>query len=305
MTDSAQHVETVSTVEMPDFDKFFESGGEDVSPKTKEEPVDSSDLAEEEAPQAKTNAPAEDIKPDHERNYKAALQEERDKRKESSRRLQENEAKIQRMELAFQQVLAKAQPQAPPPPSYDEDPLEALRHNQVQLNQALQQQQHNEYQRQQQGMRDQQIQQFVSHCRSKAEEFSKGQPDFYDAYKYLRQKQQDEYRTVGFDDAVIEQMLINDEMAISARAFEDEVNPAERFYNLAKRRGYKPADQKNGENEKFAQHERGIQASKSLSSTPGKTAKGKVSLESLAQMTDKEIDEFVKSGKWEAVLGGT
>jgi dihydroorotate dehydrogenase len=99
----------------------------------------------------------------------------------------------------------------------------------------------------------------------------------------------DEYRQAA-------QLLQEDEMAIALNAYNQGVNPAEVIYSIAKERGYNPAaqtSQNNGQSaeQKILQTQKGMQASKSLSNTGGKTSTP-LSLEALAEMDDESFDKY-------------
>lgn len=234
----------------------------------------------------------------HTSNYKRAMQEEREKRKEIQRELQETKNRTQRMEYAFQQMLQNVQQQqAPQPPSYEENPLEALRYDTEQTKSYLQQQhlaQQQQYQLQQQQMAQQQ---FIQRYQNDSHEYMTTKaPDFRDAYSFLANQRLEEYKAAGYSLQEANRLLIEDEMAIAAKAYNDGVNPADRMYKLAQHRGYKPASQQG--QQKIDQLERGTKAAKSLSNTGGKSEPaGNLTLEQVASMSDDELNSFISNPK--------
>ena len=127
-TETAEDVDIDVTDEQ--FDKFFESGGKDgLQEETTEEEVTEDQAVEE--PKKESLVPL------------AALHEERARRKELQAAQAESNARIQKMEERFQQILEKQNPA----PSYDDDPIEHLKANQERLEQQDDRQQDQQAQR--------------------------------------------------------------------------------------------------------------------------------------------------------------
>jgi hypothetical protein len=98
---------------------------------------------------------------------------------------------------------------------------------------------------------------------------------------------------------VFKQLMLQDETAIVARAFQDGVNPAERIYAIAKSRGYKAAEEESplasNENkqimDKLDQLDKGIKNSRSLGNISGSAPTSQsLTLEKLAMMDDDDFD---------------
>ena len=131
--------------------------------------------------------------------------------------------------------------------------------------------------------------------RDHAEDFAKRQPDYPAAREYLKSDRDGELAALGYADPTMRaQMLANDEAMIVARALLDGINPAERIYAAARRRGYKPGG---GDGEKLRLAERGQAAGKSLGSASG-GATPALSAEALAALDDTEFAQATKGEKW-------
>lgn len=281
------------------IDNFFESGGE-VAPEleaTEEQGVEqsTSDDTNNSEPEV-VEEQKETTESEIDRNLRAALTEERERRKELQRERQELQAEKQKMEAAFQRFLESQQP-TPQVPNFDDDPLEATRHQLQYTQQEIQNLKELEYQRQQQAEYQYRQNEFANRYQASAYEFAKQKPDFQQAYNYLMQNRLNEHMTAGYTQEQANRLLIEDELAIASKAFQDEVNPAERIYKLAAMRGYQSNAQPTGE--KINQIQRTVSASKSLGSASGKTSRG-FSLEALANLSKDELDEVI-SKDWDKI----
>jgi len=237
--------------------------------------------------------------------YKAMAEEERIRRKEVQKQIETLNAENKKLKDTFDRILQKAQEQAelesqPKPPSYDENPIEALKYENEQLKKKFGNIEQSITQKQQQEQQEYEIRQkqdqFIGTYKAKADEFSKTTPDFKDAYNYLLTSRQAEYKAAGYSDEQVNQLLVEDEAAIVATALGQNANPAQRLYEIAKLRGYKQNSNINGQdkiqanNEKIANLERGLKASKSVNSG-GMSAKDHLTLEDVAEMSDDDLDK--------------
>ncbi len=221
-----------------------------------------------------------------------AMHEERMKRKEIQSQLESTTQRLSQMEQGWTRLMERMQEQQQPkPPSFDEDPLESLRHDSEQIKQHLYQQQQAEQQRQQQYELEQRKQQFSNKYMDDANAYAQANPEFNEAVKFLAQARFDEYTASGLSRQEALQLLNDDEMAIASRAYQDGVNPAERIFKLAKIRGFQVKAQKQEAEQKLQTIQKGMQASKSLNGAGGKVS-NEPTLESLATMTMEELDEF-------------
>jgi hypothetical protein len=193
--------------------------------------------------------------------------------------------------------MREQQAQQPQQPSYEDDPLGTLRSKQENLENFLATQAQAYQQQQQQQMVQQQ---FIRRYEESAKAFMQDKPDFLDAYKYVAADLTKQYEAAGYPAEVVQRLLHEDEAAIVANAYNDGVNPAERIYNLARVRGYNTSQKVagNSADQKMSQLEKGIKASKSLSTVSDKSPKGRMTLEDVASMSDKEFAAL----DWDTVL---
>lgn len=289
----ASPVDVTTEISDQEVDKFFASGGEEEIGTSNVETQPIENKAEE---KVEDESKADDqADKDFNRNYKAAMHEEREKRKELQRQIEEVRTHNQRLQDTFQKIITQAQQQQQQAnaPNFDEDPLAALRYEQQKIKEKLEYQHQTEAQRQAAAEVEMKRNQFLNAYRTKASEFAKEAPDFHEAYQYVNDNRVKEYMEAGYSFEQANQLLQEDEAAIVAKAFEDGVNPAERIYKLAKHRGYKqavpeqPSPTKVAEN-KLNQLERGLNASKTLSNAGGKTT-STLTLEAVAAMDDDEF----------------
>jgi hypothetical protein len=287
-----------SNISNEQVDKFFESGGE--IDNSSDDAESSEQLAQEESqqPEVEQEQSQEEKKPKLV-NYEA-LHEERMKRKEIQSKLETQAQRLTKMEEGWNRLMQRMQQEnQPKPPSFDEDPLEALRHQQEQQAKYLQQQHQTEQQRQQDYELNQRYQAFVNQCAEAVEEFKKSTPDYLDAYGYLKETRVKEFEALGYNQKQISQLIHDDEAAIAANAFQSGKNPAELIYNLAKTRGFQTPTQKQQAEQKMQQINKGVQMSKSLNSAGGKVSND-ISLDALAQMSNDEFESFVAKN-WDKV----
>lgn len=283
-----------------------ESSTVEASEEQTSEPVQEEKISEE---KTEETTESDESVPESEKakNYQAAMREERAKRQEErarreniERELENNRHKMAQYEQALQRVInaqqQRQQPQQQPQANYEDDPLgylknsvESMQNNMVQQQQYLQSQYQNAQQQQQ-------VQHLADNYRAKANEFAKDNPDFTDAYNHLVQSRMNQYLAAGLNQQQAQQQLVEEELAIAAKAFTDGVNPAERLYNVSKSLGYQKQAQSAAPAKNIETIQKGIQASKSLGNASGKTKSQSSSLEKLVEMSDgmsgREFDEL-------------
>lgn len=288
------------------YEKFFESEGE----------ADPAEVVKKEEPSEGKQGSQQEAKPDENKdkekddvnekitkldsNYKAMAHQERMLRKEM-------EEKMRNMETAFNRFQEKLKTPDVEPPSYDENPLEALKFQQQQI--AERQKAHEDYLRQQAQAQEfeQRRNQFVNAYRQKASEFASEKQDWNDAYEYMKMSRYQDLVALGYnDDQEILNRMLEDEASMVAKAFQDGVNPAERLYKLAETRGYRANSKQTADSEnaksledakrKIETAQKGVQASRSLSDASARPGnEGPMTLERLGQIaTDLDDNEFGK-----------
>ena len=217
-----------------------------------------------------------------------ALHEEREKRKELKERLD-------RQEQRFQELVEKFKPKEDAPVFDSEE--DKLRYEQKVLSEQVQE--HRKFIEQQNRFSQQQQQEqvIIQTYAQKAKEFAKETPDFSEAYNFLYQSRQAELTAAGYPLAgdtrrgllPLEEYLKREELSLANAALQDEVNPAERVYNIAKARGYvKKSEVKT---DKLENIEKGIKDNKTLSGATGSSPKG-LTLEALADMDDEDFSKL-------------
>ncbi len=292
------------TVEIDDqaVEKFFESGGEDII-----------EVKEPAQPAAETQAAQQDQQPTSAETTQAeqkekmvpygALHEERERRKEYQKMLQEQQ---QRYDQALQRILDRTAPQAQqqPIPSFEDDPLNNANYRLQTLEQRLAEKQQIEDQNRAHMEYAQAEQKLVFNYQKHAMAYAQQNPEFPKAYEYLVTQRLKEYEAAGYTPDEANALLLEDEKAMVARAFHENVNPAERIFNLAKVRGFSSQPvQTETQNtakqneEKLQRMQKGLAESKSLSNVSGK-AENAMSLDVLAAMSDDELDEFITNKNW-------
>lgn len=225
----------------------------------------------------------EDVKKEKKFVPLEALHEEREKRKELKERLD-------RQEQRFQEIVEKLKPKEEAPEFDNEE--DRFRYEQKVLSNEVQQHRKFIEQQNQASQQQQREQAVLQTYAQKAKEFAAETADFSEAYNFMYQSRQAELIAAGYPVAgdsrrglvPLDEYLKREEMSVAYLALQDEVNPAERVYNMAKARGYvKKAETKTLEN-----IEKGIKANKTLSGATGSSPKG-LTLEALADMDDEEF----------------
>jgi hypothetical protein len=301
MTETLDAVpEEVVAPELSDeqVDKFFEQAKAEESGKPIAQPEP--EVVEE---PAKPEAPQETEEEKHAKSYQGAMREERARRQELQRELEAQRQQVQRMEMAFQKVQEKLyREEQPQVPSFDEDPLNNIRHTQAEMAEYIAKQNAYLLQQEQQAQQTHAQNQFMNTYKQAAQVFQQQTPDFTDGYNFLVQNRMEEFKTMGYDEQQATSLLLQDEAALVAKALRDGVNPAERIYNTAKLRGYRAASQQVDNNsdaaKQLAQISKNIQANRSLSSSPGKSSTTQdITLDKLSRMDDDEFDR-----NWKKVM---
>lgn len=198
------------------------------------------------------------------------------------------------MRKAFERIVeAQQQQEAPKIPTFEEDPLESLRHEAQQAKKELEALKTDKANERQYLEQQHAMQQFKAAWQQKAQEYAETNPDFSDAYNYALTSRMKEYEAVGYSKQEAMNLANEDEVAIVAKAFQNDINPAERIYELAKMRGYqrKESAPVTNNKQKFDTLEKGVKASKSIASG-GVSTPSKLTLEDVASMSDEEFSKF-------------
>lgn len=253
---------------------FFESGGEIEQPKEapQEEVVEESAEEAPEEPASESNEePEEKPKEEKKVNY-GALHEERQRRKEAAERAKAAEERAAELERQLQQFMQRQ-------PTEDEDPLETVAKRQEMVERVLAAQA-------QQAIKQAEDAKYWQRINESEAAFRQDKPDFDDAVKFLADTRKAELQAIGWSEQDAQKILGDEIRWIADKAYQDEVNPAERFYILAEKRGYKKAGEQppaNNNSAKLDTIARGMQTNKSLPPA-SKSVKTDLTAEALADM---------------------
>lgn len=257
---------------------FFESEGKtlDSQPEIEQNTEEKATKAQEPKKDSQPEGEKKDDKSENKVNY-GALHEERMRRKEAAERAKKAEERAAALE---EQLKRYAQPQEP---SYDDDPVETMRRKQEMIEKVLIAQAN-------QTMKQKQDQEYWGRVAESEAAFKRDKPDFDDAAKFLAESRLKELtQHIGFSEQEAQKILADEVKWISDKAYADEVNPAERFYNLALARGFTPAqaqqavEQNNAISEKLDRIEKGMKTNRSLPPA-SKSLNSDLTAEALADM---------------------
>lgn len=241
------------------------------------------------------------------RDYEKAYKAERHKRKELKETLEAQARKTSEMEATLAQLKQSmmapprepAQQVAPKPEPVEIIPdseVDPIGYQQYEINKLKESnKQLNDYLASQHKTAQQQAakQAFLQTYKQSAQQFAAQTPDFNDAYNYIVEARTREFVAAGYTKAEADALVVEDEMAIASRAFNDKVNPAQRVYDLAKARGYTnqkapiKAAPKNLDDVK-----RGMNNAKSLKSGGGEVGEKSAGMDDIDGMNFKEFDDF-------------
>ena len=106
-----------------------------------------------------------------------------------------------------------------------------------------------------------------------------------------------ELKTAGYSDQQAQALMVEDERMIVLKAYQDQVNPAQRLYEIARMRGYSPKAKQSNNNINTLKkvQEASMSLSNTNSSSPGQ--KSQITLEDLLTM---DMDDFDKN--WTKVI---
>jgi len=225
------------------------------------------------------------------------LREETERRRASEQRYQRDMGKLEeRLNLLQRAVTPADQPKAP---DWDTAPLDAGKRLEADVRQILQRDAHRD-----------QMESFRNSYAAHAQNFAREHQDFGQAYHHFIQSIAGELQDAGWTDpGVVAQEIQRMEAAIASKAMRDGVNPAERIYAVAKRRGYQAT---NGAQQPGAgdgkQHvetlQRGQQAAASTARA-GNAPPANLTLNKLLEMDDHDFAEIATNPrKWRQIMGG-
>jgi len=201
---------------------------------------------------------------------------------------------LEQQMAGIQHELAAMRQQPRQAPDPQQQPVEAILHEQRQTQEQLRALQEQKLQEAAGFAQMQQVEAFVSHVHSMNEEFTKEQPDANDAINFLKSARVDEYKAMGMSHAEATQRMLHDELQLVQWAVGNGENPAKVAFDMAKARGYVSGQKK------LEMQRQGQQAS--LPTNASGRSGGKLSLESLAKMSGKDFAEATKGDAWEKLM---
>lgn len=146
-----------------------------------------------------------------------------------------------------------------------------------------------------------QLNQHAAFVQRKEAEFSKTQPKYFEAANYVAAMWSDEFKEAGYPEEQIPGLVFQKSIGVTNQAARSEKNPAEVIWNIAKRNGFKVDEPKVEEKKpaagksKLEQVAKGLEAAK----TPGGgSGPDDLTLASIAQMDDDQIDKLVSDQDW-------
>lgn len=286
----------------------------------------------EQSEETATSEQAETEQPEPEKPPKMvrleALHEEREERRRLQRELaQEREARslldqrtnliLQRMQ---QQEQDKAKPEEPAIPALEQDPVGHITAQQAALRRQIDQnaaQQRYAEQVLAQNLQAQQIQQAViQRARSLEGQFRAETPDYDAAIDSLKAARGKELAALGQDPMQAAQAIEQEAYTLAVHAIQNNRNPAELLYSLAKARGWQgnasgqaaPAVQEGASPNPAAAQQKlqtiaaGQRQGRSLSDARGGAAPP-LTAQRLLEMSDKDFDKMMQTPEGRALMG--
>jgi len=273
-----------------DEQKYFDSKGT-AAPASPAPPDPASNPGDQPAPPADPAAAPRAPAPEAKTVPLAALHEERERRKELQRQIEDvNRRADERFNLIAQKLAATA-PAADAKremPDPEKDAVGAIRMTAEEVKVL------SDFKRQVEAhaAQSQAIQAVFAHSARLENEFEARTPDFQAASAFLRDARAQELSTFGVDPYRVQQILGLEKLQLAQAALQQGRNPAEVIYALAKMRGYAPKAgarrEGDGEAAKLARIARGQEAGTSLGAASG-AAPGKTGIEALLAMSDAEF----------------
>ena len=284
--------DVLSEITETDEDQALEAEQLAVEPPTDEEIAAENKEAEEAAPpEPEIQAEADESKNQRMVNY-GALAEERGKRKEL-------ESKIAQMEGRFQDFVERAAPKEPDAeiPGFDEDPAEYLRMNQEATQRTVQSISQQQAQEVEQRYQRQQIDAFAGRLGESEADFAKTNPSYFDAANFLRESRMAEYKMLGWKEHEVQSKITEETVMLGLDAEQRGISPAQRFYDIAKGRGFQA---KSGSPVGNLQQVKDNQGTTSLGSNG--VSPRRATLAVLADMNDDEFDKATDGDNWKRLL---
>ena len=285
-------------IETPEEKAFFESGGE-AAPEADKTEIEQQQAAPE-AEISETPAAAEADKPEEKIEAKegtqvpyGALHEERMLRKEMAEELKQTQEQVGQLQGLREELQSfrdekKAEVDQT---SYEDDPIGHLREQQEKMQAQMTER---DVQTDQQQTQLQEVQQLQSTINAQVNEFVKDNSDYEQALNFVSQRRAQDLSALGITDPVAQQQIINTEAwGIAQTSLNNNKNPAEVVYSMAKSWGYKAAGAEKSElQQKVETIDKGQQESQTLADAGGAPDSADLSLSDIETMTDDDFDKL-------------
>lgn len=277
------------------------------------EPVDAPESAEAEQPGGIEQAEQAPKREQQQTVPHGAFAKERARRKETEAALARTREDFARLEERTNMLLQGRHPQQqqqeeqPQRLPGADDPIGAIEHLMRDAQERRQRDQEHQQATRQAAQQQEQFGRLVSTYRARAAEFAEETPDFVAAYQHLLTARDEELQEIGvYDPAERARQIQNEEMNVAAVALQQGVNPAQRLYQLAKRRGYQPASKPASSSARLDTVERGQARSRSLSNAEGSAAPGQITAQDLLRMTPDEFAAYERKNpkRFKQLMGG-
>lgn len=243
-----------------------------------------------------------------------AFAEERARRKEFQKKLEEaqsNQTRLQgRFEMLENLIKQSSQQKAPDPviPDVATDPVGHFRAENDQLKAQIAQFQQWRQQQEQQSTVQTNVARIAQIAGSHEAEFKKANPDYDDASNYLRSLEDARLQAVGVSDPIARANSINQTaLQIAVGALQGGKNAAEAVYALAKASGYQPkakaatGAENSPEAKKIEMAARGQQQGGGIGATSGAASNG-MSLTEIANLPDDEFAKMTSGKNWQKIM---
>ncbi len=281
------------------------AAAKDAAEKAAKDAKDAADKSSKDAAEKSGNAEkAKDEAKKADGNIGAALKEAREQNKTLHKELDTMKALIgaadTKLAKFMETVSKKAEAAAP---KFEDDPAGALKAENEELKKGLAEVQQRLAKQDQAGDNASKLQMFAAHVQGQEKEFSKENKDYYEAADYVAALWRDEFVESGFPEKDVPQMVFQKSLAMTHSAVNAGKNAAEAIYKIAKRNGFaaaaKQEDAKKDEKSEGASKLEAIRKGQDAAKANG-GGKGPddLTLASLAQMDDDQIEKLVADPDW-------
>jgi len=228
-----------------------------------------------------------------------ALAEARAQNKELRKELDGLRGLVAEGDKKLQKLVESIATSAAGGPKFEDDPAAHLKHENDQLRKGLSELQEKITRQEAAGHQNAKVNEHAAVVTAREAAFHKEHPDYYKAAEYVAQMWREEFQEAGFEDAEIPKLVFAKSLGITSKAVQAGKDPAAIIYNTAKRYGFaapKQEEKKSDGESKLKQLEKGLEAAKGNSGGGG--GPDDMTLASLAQMDDGQIEKLVQDKDW-------